>query len=65
MTPGVRSKFDASMFELEIFRKQVTVVKKVNVTLLGLFGALRSDSAPKELFPLSPLVTPLHCPHDF
>jgi len=64
------------MFEPEIFLKQCTVLKKVLVTLLGLFSspavisrprrdvAPRSDSAPGELcLPCPPVVTPLHSIH--
>ena len=44
-------KSGAHMFELEVFRKQMYLLKKVLVTLLGLFGAFavfrrpHSDSA--------------------
>jgi len=42
-----------------------TVLKISLVTLFGVFGAPRSDSAPGELCPPSPLVTPLLTPcHD-
>jgi len=34
-------------------------LKKVLVTLLGVFGDLCSDSAPGELCPPAPFVTPL------
>jgi len=34
-------------------------MKKVLATLLGLFGTPRSDSAPRQLCPSCPLVTPL------
>jgi len=34
------------MFELEVFGSKLTVLKKVLATLLGLFGAPRSDFAP-------------------
>jgi len=37
MTSGARSKFGAPMFEIEVFRKQCTELKK------ALFGAHRSD----------------------
>jgi len=49
------------MFEPEVFRKQCSVLKKVLVYIVGTFfrppqsfRALRSDSAPGELCPLSP-----------
>jgi len=41
------------------FRGKSTALKKVLVTLLGLLGAPRSNSAPGYLCPLSPLVSPL------
>jgi len=37
---------------LRYFGSKCTVLKKVVVALLGLFGILRSDSAPGELCPL-------------
>jgi len=43
------------MFETEVFESKCTVLKKVLVTLLGLFGA--RGIAP----PLPPLVAPLVC----
>jgi len=44
---GTISKFGAPMFEPEVLiGSKYTVLKKVLVTLLGLFGAPRSDSAP-------------------
>jgi len=46
MASGTRSSFGAPMFEPEVFRKQCTVLKKVLVTLVGLFFALRSHFAP-------------------
>jgi len=62
MAPGARSNFGAPMSETEVFRKQMqpTALKQVLVTLLGLFGSPRSDSASGELRPpLPPVVTPL------
>jgi len=46
---------------LSFFGSKCTVLKKVPVTLLGLFGAPRSNSAPPgNCAPLTPpLVTPL------
>ena len=44
---------------LRSFGSKCTVLKKVLVKLLGLFGALRSDLVPRKLFPLTPLTTPL------
>jgi len=48
------------MFEPEVFGSKYTVLKKVLVTLLGLFGAPRSVSAPEKLSPLCP---PRYAPH--
>ena len=59
MAPKARNKFGAPMFEPEAFRKQMYCVEEVLVTLLGLFDALHSDSAPGELCPHFPLVKPL------
>ena len=65
------SKFGAPMVKSEFFRRQIycTVLKKVLVTLLGLFSASSSNSAPLQWFsaPIvnwrpgncAPLVTPL------
>jgi len=44
-----RNKFDAPMFEPEVFRSKCTVLKKVVVTLLRLFGTPHSHSAIGEL----------------
>jgi len=60
MTPGARSKFGAPMFEPEVFRKQMHVLKKVLVTLLGLFGAPMVIQRPGNCAPFVPFVTPLH-----
>jgi len=38
MAPGARSKFVVPMFEPRSFGSKFTVLKKVLVTLLGLFG---------------------------
>jgi len=57
MAPGARCKFGAPIFEPEVFRKQMYCTE-VLVTLLGL-SAPRSHSAPGELCPLPPVVTPL------
>jgi len=52
MAPGARSKFGATMFEREFFRKQMTALKKVLVTFLRLsappqsLDTTRSASAP-------------------
>jgi len=52
MAPGARSKFGARMFEPEVFRKQMYCIKKVLVTLLGLFG-------PHVMPPCPPVVSPV------
>jgi len=60
MAPSARIKFGALMFKPEVFRKQmhtITLLTKVRVTLLRLFGALHRDSVLGELFPL---VLPQH-----
>jgi len=68
---GARGKKQVWRPHVRTWRLKHTVLKKVLVTLLGLFGALcshsvhpsvsapHSDLAPGELCPLSPLVTPL------
>jgi len=66
MAPGAKSKFGAPMVEvwrpngqISSFEGKFTVLKKVLVTLLGLFGALaviqrpHSELAPGESRPLS------------
>ena len=58
MAPGTRSKFGAPMFRTWGLGSKCIALRKVLVTLLGLFGVPRSDSAPRELLPLSPFVTP-------
>jgi len=61
MAPGARSKFGAPMFEPEVFGSKCTVLRKVLVTLLGLFGAPHSDSAPGELCsPYLPRYAPVY-----
>ena len=57
--PGHEASLAPPCSTLRSFGSKCTVLKKVLMTLLGLFGAPRSDSAPGELFPLAPLVTPL------
>jgi len=47
MAPGARSKFGALMFDTEVCRKQMYCIEGSTLTLLGLFGALRSHSAPR------------------
>jgi len=61
MAPGARSKYGAPMFEPEVFQKQIHCIEESSllVTLLGLFSAPSSDSAPGELCPpCSPSLRP-------
>ena len=61
MAPGAKSKFGAPMFDLELFWKQMYCIEKVLQTLLKVFGAPRSDSAPGELCPpVPPRYAPVH-----
>ena len=46
IAPGARSKLGAPIFETDVFRKQMYCIERVLVTLLGYFGAPRSDPAP-------------------
>ena len=57
--PGQKPNLAPPCSNLRSFASKCTVLKKVLVTLLGLFDSHRSYSAPEELCPLSPLVTPL------
>jgi len=50
MAPGARSKFGASMFEPEVFWKQM-YCSEVLVTLLGLFGVLIVIRRPGNCVP--------------
>ena len=60
MAPEARSKFGAPCSNLRFFGTKCTVLKKLLVTLLGLFGALavirrpHSDTVPGELCPPCP-----------
>jgi len=47
------------MFEPEIFRKQKYCIEESTCDIVGTFRCTRSHSAPGELLPLAPLVTPL------
>ena len=49
--PGHEASLAPPCSTLRSFGSKCTVLKKVLMTLLGLFGAPRSDSAPGELFP--------------
>ena len=46
MAPGARSKFGAPMFDFEVFRQQMYCIEDVILTLLELFDAPHSYSAP-------------------
>jgi len=59
MAPGEGSTFGTPMFEPEVFRKQMYCFGESTCDIVVTFRRPRSDSAPGELFPLSPLVTPL------
>jgi len=64
MAPGARSKFGAPMFEPGVFRKQMyTALNSYDIVRTFRRPAViqipHSDSAPGELRPLSPVVTPL------
>ena len=72
MAPGTRSKFGAPMFGLEFFWKQIYCIEESTCDIVGTFRRPRShsaptaviwcphsDSAPGELRPPCPLVTPL------
>jgi len=52
--PGQEAGLTPTCSNLRSFGSKCTVLKKVLVTLLGLFRALRSHSAANELFPLCP-----------
>jgi len=54
MAPGQEANSEPPRSHLSSFGKKLTVLKNVRVTLLGLFGATCSDSAPGELCPLAP-----------
>ena len=54
MAPGARSKFGALCSNLRCFESKFTVLKKVFVTLLGLFGAPVVILHPENCVPLSP-----------
>ena len=64
MAPGATNKFGAQWSNLSSFGSKFTVLKKVLVTLLGLFGASRSNSAPPQWFsaPHSELAPGEMCP---
>jgi len=62
MAPEARSKFGAPCSKLRSFGRKFTSLKKVLVTLLGLYGAFRSHLAPSTVIqrpgncvPLAPL----------
>jgi len=60
--PGQEASLAPPCSNLRSFGSKSTVLKKVLATMLGLFGAPRSDSTPhsdKELCPPPPFVPPL------
>jgi len=57
--PGQEASLAPSCSKLRSFGSKFTVLKKVPVTLLELFGVPRSESAPGNCAPLAPLFTPL------
>ena len=66
MAPVARSKFGASMFEFEVFRKQkyfieesICDIVETFRRLLQWFGAPIVIRLPGNCAPLAPLVTPL------
>ena len=62
--PGQEARSATPCLNLRSFGSNCTVLKKLLLILLGLFGALHSDSALGELCPpCSPLVTPLYIGH--
>jgi len=60
MAPGARCKSGAPIFEPEVFRKQMYCIEESTCDIVGTFRGPHSDSAPGELCPLVPLVTPLN-----
>jgi len=55
--PGKETSLAHPCSNLRSFGRKCIVLKKVLATMLGLFGASRSDSAPGEFCPLAHLVT--------
>jgi len=61
--PGQEASLAPPCSNLRTFGSKCTVLKQVITTLLGLFGAPGSHSAPGEWSPpCAPLVTPLYTP---
>ena len=55
MPPQAKNKFDAPMFEPEVFRKQMNSrFEKSAYDIVVTFWTPRSESAPRELCPLAP-----------
>jgi len=64
MALGARRHFGAPIFEFEVsIGSKYIVLKQVLVTLLGLFDASRSESAPPEWFCARGIVAPLLPPY--
>jgi len=59
MAPGARSKFGAPMFELKVFGRKYTVLKKVLASLLGFFGDSQWFCARDVAHPLPPRYAPV------
>jgi len=49
MAPGAKSKFGATMVELDLFRKQIYCFEESTCDIVGLFSVSRNNSAPGEL----------------
>ena len=60
--PGQEASL-ASSCSKQVFRKQMYCIEESTCDTVGIFGAprSRSDSAPGQLCPFLPLVTPLQC----
>jgi len=58
MTPGARSKFDAPMFEPEVFQKESYCVEESTCDIVGTFRPTQRFGV-RTIVPPSPLVTPL------
>jgi len=59
MVPGARNKFDASMLEPEVFRKQMYWFEKSAYDIVVTFWAVAVIRRPGNFAPLPPLVTSL------
>jgi len=50
MAPGARCKFDAPIFEPEVFRKQMYCVEECTCDIVGIFWRPSNHSAPPQYF---------------